>query len=685
MASRTAASRSRRESDAAAAPVLGVLIAAAIIISTLAAVVSIVADGSQRSAQDNVDLDLKARDMLHLMVSEPGRTSTGLMQWDDSPDALERFGLSSSKGRNFLDGDKLHIMRRGLKTLDDSNGYPDYPEVRNALGLTGYDFHIRSFPLLYSVDDERFNKFRGMSAAYIGEFEATSTPTPDISVNVTGTDAGDHVVVSFEFTCAASLASSFPDVLLLTTKFKTGTGNGFGTIQMNHRSDVINCYVPSDSVTIPVRYEKMDWKATQEMRYDVTSVYAGRKLVDNAQVDFTFASGSEAFTLSAEAEETNFWSTGAGASDPVLILDKKTRGGVRHESAVVVDVTVTAPGGAAVTYEDIRIPPTDEHRLTLTGLTSTISLDGFVAAVASANGTAVAAAEERFTFTDTEQALPSTSPTAAAQIEIDLLDGLVQNFVDSPYRNDAGSTGLGDVFRDTNLDLRQTLADAPHGDRILWLGRDGVADSGDEYDIAVVGSGVKSAFMSGDMASSLRDWVENEGGTLLVLGVDSNNAQWLQNEFEIHLVTASGGISAPDPTHPSLTSPESLNYRSYDSGGRRYQMSGDVYDGFTHVLVGTMGDDSSEDTLAISNPGVYGDGTVILASFIPESMTSDSKEQLKFMNNMLTQSLGPILLDFGPPIPPGTPVGSATRLVVAPHPHDPTVFMELKIILYVWQ
>ncbi len=44
-----------------------------------------------------------------------------------------------------------------------------------------------------------------------------------------------------------------------------------------------------------------------------------------------------------------------------------------------------------------------------------------------------------------------------------------------------------------------------------------------------------------------------------------------------------------------------------------------------------------------------------------------------------------IVLDFGAKIPAGVPVGSASRLAVAPHPLDSTLFMELKLVLYVWE
>ncbi len=664
------------------------LVAAIVVTGAFAAGISVLSHRGEQASGRATDLDAKAHEMLRLVVTDSGRTTTGATAWDANPDAIERFGLASGRGRNFVSGEKIEGLRHGLREAYPSNGHPDYPEVRGALGLGGHDFHLRSFPLVYAVDDERFNKFRGMNAAYVGEFVSTTTPDPQVTVTTTLDQDAGRIVVTFRVACEAPfLGSPFPDVLVLTTKLKTGTGAGHGTIVQNHYSPVIDCS-GADAVDVPVRYENVDLKSYADawkLTFDLKSVFANRMLADNEAVTLALADGSEEFVLSAEPDAANFWSTGAGAAAPVVILDKLTKAGTRHETAVVVDVTVTPPAGAPVTFEDVRIPPTASHRLTLDGLAATAALGTFVASVATANGTGVAAAEGRFTFTTSEYALPAMESSPRALVEITILDELVAAFDGDRYRDDAGGTGLGDVFRDVVDDTRKTLADVPHGERVLWDGRDGAADTGDEYDIVVIGGGVKSSALAGDMAGSLREWVEEEGKTLLVLGVDENNAQWLRAEFGIQLVTASGGIGAPDPTHPMLTSPEPLNYRSYDAGGRRYEMTGTVYEGFSHVLVGRYDASESEDLLAVSNPGVYGKGTVILASYIPQTMTPDAAERLKFMNNMLTQSLHQIVLDFGPKIPAGVPVGSASRLAVAPHPLDSTLFMELKLVLYVWE
>lgn len=184
-----------------------------------------------------------------------------------------------------------------------------------------------------------------------------------------------------------------------------------------------------------------------------------------------------------------------------------------------------------------------------------------------------------------------------------------------------------------------------------------------EYDILVVGSGVDHSSMTANVVKDgVRDWVL-AGGTLVVLGSASQSYQWLQPLFHTGVATVNGAASAPDVAHPLLKEPNELAWTSYDSHGRGWdiksQGSGAHYDDFSHVIV-----QGGEDVLAISKDGAFGDGRIVLTTYMPREIagTLGQPEAENFFENIaLFTDRSNLYLDYGPTAPGDTPVSVAVR------------------------
>ena len=65
------------------------------------------------------------------------------------------------------------------------------------------------------------------------------------------------------------------------------------------------------------------------------------------------------------------------------------------------------------------------------------------------------------------------------------------------------------------------------------------------------------------------------GGNLLALGRTSGHTNWLQPVFGASQATANGAISAPDATHPVLTTPNRVDYQRYVDQGQAWVIEND--------------------------------------------------------------------------------------------------------------
>jgi hypothetical protein len=184
-----------------------------------------------------------------------------------------------------------------------------------------------------------------------------------------------------------------------------------------------------------------------------------------------------------------------------------------------------------------------------------------------------------------------------------------------------------------------------------------------KYDIFIIGSGVdQSAMTSNAVKNGFRDWVLN-GGTLVVLGSNSQNFQWIQPLFALGVSTANGAPTAPDVSHPILKQPNDLDWTHYNNHGLTWDIkdsgTGAHYNDFIHVIT-----EGSEDVLAISKDGAFGTGRIILTTYMPREISASlgQTEAVHFFQNLaLYADRANLFLDYGPTAPPNTAVSVAVR------------------------
>lgn len=184
-----------------------------------------------------------------------------------------------------------------------------------------------------------------------------------------------------------------------------------------------------------------------------------------------------------------------------------------------------------------------------------------------------------------------------------------------------------------------------------------------DYDVLVVGSMVSHNSLTSDAVKlTVRDWVL-AGGTLLVFGSGSSNFQWLQPLFHVGTSTANGAPLVFDVSHPMLNEPFGLDWTAYDDHDLVWDLpkTGDnaIHGDFQHVI--TAGDG---DVLAVSNEGVFGNGSVFLTTYRPGEIAADLSEgeASGFVHNIVLYSdRSHLYLDYGPTPPDGAAVSSAVR------------------------
>lgn len=184
-----------------------------------------------------------------------------------------------------------------------------------------------------------------------------------------------------------------------------------------------------------------------------------------------------------------------------------------------------------------------------------------------------------------------------------------------------------------------------------------------QYDVLVVGSSIdQNSLTSAVTKDAIRDWVL-AGGTLLVFGSDSQNFQWLQPLFAVGTTNVNGGAFAPDIAHPLLHEPNELNWDVYDNHDLGWDIkstgSGAHYDDFTHVVV-----EGSEDVLAVSNQGAFGEGRIFLTTYRGGEIAQAQglAEAMGFIGNILLYTeKAHLYLEYGPQIPDGEAVAATIR------------------------
>lgn len=587
-------------------------------------------------------LDVLATTGLDVIVQQAGRASNSAA-WVSTPDEILRFGLAEDGKPNFLDYRKIKAMRNGTMQHAGNNA-PDYPDVQVALGIKSADFHLRTYPVIPGLEDPRWSKDQSGRLAYVGHFESgTGTGSMAKWANTSGSTLNVSVAIRND--------GIEPHIFIANI----GIGNLASDVVIANDDRHTTLLAPGEVQTVWANFPAMAYSpALTGVKFELSDAF-GHVLIDAHWVAATTPSGANVPWAPLLTAGALYYKSGESVK---FIADHVEGDGTRiHNKDQAAIFVLVGPNGKEWINESVSLPKNKAYTHTCLNCTAT---GVYRATLWDDEVTRRATDIVYVTLVDLFDGSETLAPVAAR--EVNILKSLTTTFNGLKYTS---ASTQGDVFSDSShiRDLDNVLS---------------------RYTTLVVGSEVKqNALNAGETKWAIANWVQ-DGGNLIVLGTMESQSHWLEPVYFAAQETANGGISAPDPTHPVLTSPNRMDYPSYLDNGRAWRIKNDQP--FTHVL--TRGQDAQkhDDTLAISEPGAYNDGTVVLTSYMAGALTSpqDDEEAKRFLHNLLSQSYTMLFLDYGPSIPHGTPIGSSQRLVAVPHPNVPNAVVEVRIVMYAW-
>lgn len=597
--------------------------------------------------------DLAATTALGIIVADEG-SAAGNAAWERDADHVVRFGLAKDGAPNFLDYAKIKALRNGTQTAA-ANGHPDYPEIREALGLREGDFHLRSYPVLPGLDDPRWTKEHQGRIAYFARYGGAKAAV-DLQVS--------PYLTSSSLNVSLVLTNAAPFPAIFQASVAVGNVARGSTLVSEDRHTTL--LAPGESQHLWVEFPSLAWSASVTgFRVAVQDPY-GNAAVDPAGVPVgprwyatppPTAAAQAAQGLLVHATKFYVVSGQTVTFHADHYMGDGTKSGAKGQFVLVGPngrEWVNTSAEETLPRQNNQVYSYDCANCTAAGLYTAILWDtGFTRR--HVDHVWVSATT---LFTDKVNMDP------IAVKEVNLLAQLMQGF--NPTRYHPTTNPTGDVFGDDTNGPSELTGLLPR------------------YTTLVVGSEVsQTALTPAGVKQGIAEWVQ-DGGNLVVLGTYSQESQWLQPIYHAAQTTANGGISAPDPTHPILLAPNRLGYHAYLDRGRAWDVDADAP--FTHVLNRGSDGNGYQDTIAVSHPGAYNNGTVVLTSYMPGTLTTpqDDAEAKRLLHNLLSQSHNMLFIDYGPPIPPGVPVGSDSRLVAVPHPNVPGAVVEVRLVMYVF-
>ncbi|MHB8603867.1 MAG: hypothetical protein ACYDCK_01325 [Thermoplasmatota archaeon] len=496
------------------------LVASLLLASAFTVAFALNREPTSSATANDAEVRSVATSALATMLAQPGKTLGGATAWDTDPDHLASFGLTSPDAPNFLDYHKVLALRHGNLTASANNA-PDYTDVRSAAGLNGYDFHIRTYPILKGIDDPHWSQIRGLRTAYLGHFyQSVGAPSARISVSQ-DTNASDHTEAHVKIDYDSGPG---PDIFQVTLDIDTTNGHYIQQFYSKAMS-------PGDTDLVVARFYNENWPtgtSDYAMRVTVAEADYSQTVLDGSGYTQHLAKGSNNYNLGGPPKKA-YWEN--CDSNVQFKLDTWDQTGSRYKHDVATTYSVTDPNG--VTWitdasETLGSGHDDSFRIDCSG---------------HGNGTytlviKTAAVQQTMHFAVFAQGIPQNAYIASVDNvkERGYLNTLVEEFNNWTYVSSGNATG--DVFRDVNEEPNDFVDNA--------MAR---------YNIIVIGSGIAQNELD-DVAQDLEGWMQ-AGGTLIVLGNDDNSGQWLQNilgehdeRVRFHL---DAGPDAPDPPHAERT------------------------------------------------------------------------------------------------------------------------------------
>lgn len=608
------------------------VVGAAVFIVSSSVMVSFVVEppGNPGSGLEQHDLRAKASSALEVLMGTSGYPS----DWDASPSKVEgvaRLGLVEEGSTLRIDPQKFGALARGrFYYPSTSNGYVDYVEARKALGLSGYDFHIRSSPILHN--DDGFYGTAGLTdyrVAYIGDH--AGTPPSPTSASLLEAAALERLDVGFDNAARSAILGTGDvyrdDATLLKTVLVPLLGTSVAQAPISEGSGLKHDFhrvnaTDFDHILPPGLLDESE-KSLALARLDSRDVWQ-LGYTKGREIRATIGS----FNTTSQSSVTLEWKE---------YVDTKGAGSTRDDGDY--GYLEVSPDGGATWY-----PLTKD--------------------LAQRSQDSPTVPQPAGVWRDrTVTVSPFNCPSCLDRDDVVLAIHWVAD--------GDGNTGYGWLIDDVRARASGSLLasedfETPH------------------YQLLVIGSNVdQNALTASEVKNGIRDYVQSYGGRILVLGGDANT-QWLQPLFHVGMRDASGGVSSPDPTHPLLTVPNELDWRGFEAAGKVWYFGGSQ-DGSLFDMV--VGNGNTQHVLSVSASGSFGsEGGVILTTWLPYDM--NEAQRLPFLANAITYGrFHHLYMDVGPEVPGDAPVAAVSRTAVMKKSTDldSREYVEMGFVLYLWR
>jgi hypothetical protein len=721
-----------QDSVAVGTSVVAFLIAGVLFMASIVAVLATTRDASDRNvlgeSSKAVAFSIQANDLASVLLSSSGfagSTPFGQGPLDIAPDGsfsqadlVTRLGLLEP-GTRMMDFNKFQNLRLAPLNAYPNDGYVNYMEARNGLGLAnaGLDFHIRSFPTLRTAEEvialgQRDSNLR---VAYIGDAGAVGNQqeeqaaAPNLSAGLTlspMTCTVDNALYPRAFHIEATLtnggeaATQFEGILTLTYTNGHTEYHKINTFMLNHGG--ASTKLVGDSAYLTGRTcngLKANLKVydPERMLLESSTTFSLATLPSSTAARGLLLDTSKEFFRDAENVRFDYSGQNLAKNDRLILTVCPGTTWCQVSDTAGLRVNIEVPASAQQRY--VTIPAAS---LAAGEYTARLYYNPTTSATAAIQNSTVFHATERLLILADAAAAPAAyNPASFPQpvatpgeydsgnqvsVEVKFLHDLMDKFCPFWYDSTTKSplTGLshasrcdfkgsdphkGDVYPQDKKVLKKALQQ-----RLL----DGTGNPTTKWtNILVVGSNVDhNKLTSSDVKNTIGDWVL-AGGTLIVFGSSEMHTQWLESVFHVALQEQHGsGISVPDEGHPVLNVPNDLNWPSYKNNyAWRLKVTGnfDAEAAFTRVVNEAGANPNA--VLAVSDPGDFGKGNVLLTGWTPwdiflEGSPSPTayKEGLGLVHNLLMLGYRDLYLDYGPPLPALANVVPAIRTGQICHP-----------------
>lgn len=617
----------RRGCDRGSASMASYVVAAAFFLMSSTYLLNFVIEppGGSGSNLDHAELKSKADQALGVLMGSRG-WPLGWEASGTSVDDVERLGLIETGTSIRIDPNKFDALARGkYATSSPTNGFVDYAEAKEALGLSGYDFHVRAFPVLEEddgaygtagLDDYRIayvGDWSGLAWSSAATTEATSIATLDVGFDARAVD--DPVDTGDMFKDNAQSLRQYLVPLIGSgisqTTISEGSGTKFNFMRVNK------------------------------------SVFEGFLATELTPVTTALALSSDGVTLG--------YSKGREMRATLGVANLSSL-----ESTVLTWKEWVDTDRGNGSYD-----PGDYGYMEL-----------------SANNGQTWCRPTTLTYTASDDSLINPSGTAwrtrMMTIDDSVCPGVENNanvIVAAHWVGDNdNSIGYGWILDDVQMQATAVT------------GFDKTFES-PEYDLLIMGSNVdQTAFTPDDVKSAIRDYVDTYGGRIVVLGGETNT-QWLEPLFHVGIQGASPGVSTPDTTHPLLTVPNDLDWSGYSNNNKAWDFSGSADENLFSMVVGTStGQHLLSVSAQGAFGGETSDGVVMLTTYLPYALGSET-ERLKFFANAITYGRFHYLyMEVGPEVPTGIPVASVARSATMNKLREGAPeYVEMGFVMYLWK